>query len=60
MAEKALLTAVRAAKAAGALMLRNRWAVKKIASETRHDIKLELDVRCQRMIERGRILARAG
>lgn len=48
----ALDTATRAAKAAGALMLKNRWATKKINSETRHDIKLELDVRCQRTIER--------
>ena len=52
MAEKALATAVRAAKAAGALMLKNRWSTKKINSETRHDIKLELDVRCQKTIER--------
>jgi myo-inositol-1(or 4)-monophosphatase len=48
----ALACAVRAAKAAGALMLKNRWSVKKIDSETHHDIKLELDVRCQKTIER--------
>ena len=48
----ALACAVRAAKAAGALMLKNRWSVKKINSETQHDIKLELDVRCQKTIER--------
>ena len=48
---EALACAVRAAKAAGALMLKNRWAVKKINSETQHDIKLELDVRCQKAIE---------
>lgn len=48
----ALACAVRAAKAAGALMLKNRWAAKKINSETQHDIKLELDVRCQKTIER--------
>jgi myo-inositol-1(or 4)-monophosphatase len=49
---QALATAIRAAKAAGALMLKNRWSVKKINSETQHDIKLELDVRCQKTIER--------
>src|SRR5256885_1135913 len=49
----ALSAAVRAAKAAGALMLKNRWAVKKVNSETQHDIKLELDVRCQKTIERN-------
>lgn len=49
---EALACAIRAAKAAGALMLKNRWSVKKIDSETKHDIKLELDVRCQRTIER--------
>ena len=48
----AMSVAVRAAKAAGALMLKNRWSVKKIKSETQHDIKLELDVRCQKTIER--------
>ena len=48
---KGLACAVRAAKAAGALMLKNRWAVKKINSETQHDIKLELDVRSQKTIE---------
>src|SRR5690349_4402390 len=49
---KALATAIRAAKAAGALMLKNRWSVKKVNSETAHDIKLELDVRCQKTIEK--------
>jgi myo-inositol-1(or 4)-monophosphatase len=49
---KALACAIRAAKAAGALMLKNRWSVKKVNSETQHDIKLELDVRCQKTIER--------
>src|SRR5688500_14555492 len=49
---RALACAIRAAKAAGALMVKNRWAVKKINSETQHDIKLELDVRCQKTIER--------
>jgi len=49
---RALACAVRAAKAAGGLMLKNRWSVKKINSETQHDIKLELDVRCQKTIEK--------
>ena len=48
----ALACAVKAAKSAGALMLKNRWAVKKVNSETPHDIKLELDVRSQKTIER--------
>jgi len=49
---KALACAIRAAKAAGALMLKNRWSQKKINSETKHDIKLELDVRSQKTIEK--------
>src|SRR5204863_9957011 len=44
--------AVRAARAAGALMRRNFRAPKKINSATQHDIKLDLDVRCQKLIER--------
>ncbi len=49
--KRALQTAVRAARAAGAIMARNFHAPKKITSSTRHDIKLELDERCQRRIE---------
>jgi myo-inositol-1(or 4)-monophosphatase len=49
---KALARAVDAAKAAGKLMRQNLNAPKKINSETSHDIKLELDVRCQKLIER--------
>lgn len=48
----ALACAVEAARAAGALMRRNLGSVKRVHSSTQHDIKLELDVRCQRMIER--------
>lgn len=44
--------AVDAAQAAGALMRRNWRSPKVIQSATQHDIKLELDVRCQRLIER--------
>jgi myo-inositol-1(or 4)-monophosphatase len=48
----ALKAAVGAAQAAGALMRRNARAVKHINAATQHDIKLELDVRCQALIER--------
>lgn len=46
-----LATAVKAAHAAGDIMRRNLMAVKKINEATQRDIKLELDVRCQRRIE---------
>jgi myo-inositol-1(or 4)-monophosphatase len=49
---KALACAVRAARAAGGLMRRNLFAAKKINATSAHDIKLELDVRCQKLIER--------
>jgi len=49
-AEKA---AIQAARAAGELMRRNFRSPKKINSATQHDIKLELDVRCQKLIERS-------
>jgi myo-inositol-1(or 4)-monophosphatase len=48
---KALACAVEAARRAGALMRRNRRAKKTINSQSRHDIKLELDVRCQKLIQ---------
>ena len=48
----ALACAVRAAKAAGQIMRKNLLATKKVNEATQHDIKLELDVRCQRIIER--------
>ena len=54
---KVLAVAVRAARAAGALMRANLRSPKKVNVATAHDIKLELDVRCQRTIER--ILRRA-
>jgi myo-inositol-1(or 4)-monophosphatase len=50
---RALQAAVRAAREAGALMRRNLGAVKTINAATQHDIKLELDVRCQKLIERS-------
>src|SRR5207244_10768680 len=49
---RALSRAVHAAKAAGELMRRNSRSAKKINSATQHDIKLELDVRCQKLIEK--------
>jgi myo-inositol-1(or 4)-monophosphatase len=50
--KSALASAVDAARAAGALMRRNAGSDKKINAASQHDIKLELDVRCQRLIER--------
>jgi myo-inositol-1(or 4)-monophosphatase len=49
---KALDCAVRAARQAGSLMRRNQTLVKKINQQSQHDIKLELDVRCQKLIEK--------
>lgn len=43
---------VEAARAAGSLMQKNLTAEKKANEITSHDIKLELDVRCQKLIER--------
>jgi myo-inositol-1(or 4)-monophosphatase len=48
----ALDVAVSAAHGAGKLMRANFRSPKKINSSTQHDIKLELDVRCQKLIER--------
>lgn len=50
--KRTLAAAVGAARAAGALMRTNLHAPKKINDQTQHDIKLELDVRCQKLIER--------
>ena len=49
---KALAAAIEAARAAGALMRKNLTAEKKANEVTSHDIKLELDVRCQKLIEK--------
>src|SRR5947207_3330548 len=49
--QRALSCAVTAARAAGKMMRDNFHSPKKINSATRHDIKLELDVRCQQRIE---------
>jgi myo-inositol-1(or 4)-monophosphatase len=48
----ALECAIGAAHAAGKVMRDNLRATKKINEATQHDIKLELDVRCQKIIER--------
>jgi myo-inositol-1(or 4)-monophosphatase len=50
--KEALNAAIKAARASGALMRRNLHAVKRTNLVTRHDIKLELDVRSQKLIER--------
>jgi myo-inositol-1(or 4)-monophosphatase len=50
--KQALAAAVRAAKAAGALMRNNLRTAKKANKITAHDIKLELDVCCQKLIEK--------
>jgi myo-inositol-1(or 4)-monophosphatase len=44
--------AVQAAKVAGKLMLANWHAPKRVNFTDAHDIKLELDVRCQKLIEK--------
>jgi myo-inositol-1(or 4)-monophosphatase len=44
--------AVYAAQSAGALMRRHLHSAKRANEVSQHDIKLELDVRCQRLIER--------
>ena len=49
--KKLLTTAVKAAQSAGALMKRNLMVEKDVNESTQRDIKLELDVRCQRRIE---------
>jgi len=48
----ALAAAVAAARAAGRVMCANLRREKKVNVATHHDIKLELDVRCQKIIER--------
>jgi myo-inositol-1(or 4)-monophosphatase len=50
--QRALECAVAAARAAGQLMRNQKAAPKKINEQTQHDIKLELDVRGQKLIEK--------
>ncbi len=45
--------AVQAARAAGKLMLANWHKPKRVNLADAHDIKLELDVRCQKLIEKN-------
>jgi myo-inositol-1(or 4)-monophosphatase len=49
---RALRVAMQAARAAGGLMRKNLEATKKVNARLSHDIKLDLDVRCQKLIER--------
>jgi myo-inositol-1(or 4)-monophosphatase len=49
---QAMAAAVKAARAAGRLMLANWHAPKRVNSAHAHDIKLELDVCCQKLIEK--------
>ncbi len=51
-AKKALTTAIEAAHAAGKVMRKNLLLTKRVNHAEQHDIKLELDVRCQKLIER--------
>jgi myo-inositol-1(or 4)-monophosphatase len=50
--KRALAAAVQAARQAGAVMKKNLHLAKHVNEEHLHDIKLELDVRCQRLIEK--------
>jgi myo-inositol-1(or 4)-monophosphatase len=50
--KRALATAIAAASTSGKIMRENLRSTKKINLATLHDIKLELDVRCQKAIER--------
>ncbi len=50
--KKALKASVEAAQAVGKLMRQNLRARKKVDAQSQHDIKLELDVRSQKLIEK--------
>jgi myo-inositol-1(or 4)-monophosphatase len=50
--KRTLASAVDAARAAGKLIRQNWHSIKIINEESSHDIKLELDVRCQKLIEK--------
>ena len=54
---RALDCAVDATRRAGGLMRQNRSRRKIINQESQHDIKLELDVRCQKLVERTLLAA---
>ena len=55
--KRALSCATEAARLAGGLMRDNQHSAKKINASSSHDIKLELDVRCQRLIEKHLLAA---
>lgn len=48
---RALDAAVKSARLAGELMRKNLHSTKRVNEELQHDIKLELDVRCQKIIQ---------
>jgi myo-inositol-1(or 4)-monophosphatase len=48
--KQGLISSVQAANSAGALLRCHRYAKKHVNEATQHDIKLELDVRCQSLI----------
>ena len=50
--KRALDVAIKAARAAGALMNKNRDVPKRVNEASQHDLKLELDVKCQQLIEK--------
>ena len=50
---QAQAAAFRAAQSVGVLMRRNLNAIKRAHTVTQHDIKLELDVRCQGVIAKA-------
>jgi myo-inositol-1(or 4)-monophosphatase len=50
--QKALNAAIKAARAAGKVMHDNWYRPKRVKLFDAHDIKLELDVRCQKLIEK--------
>jgi myo-inositol-1(or 4)-monophosphatase len=50
--QRALACAVKAARAAGHVMRANLDKAKRVNVSTPHDIKLELDVRCQKLIQK--------
>src|SRR5450432_2065796 len=50
--KSALATAVQAARTAGKIMCDNWHKPKRVNSAEAHDIKLALDVRCQKLIEK--------
>jgi myo-inositol-1(or 4)-monophosphatase len=52
LTKSALAAAVKAARAAGKVMHANWHLPKRVNSAEAHDIKLELDVRCQKLIEK--------